>query len=198
MWRDVQFLPKGGTMVVLAELWLPILVSAVFVFIVSSILHMALPIHKNDYDKMPEEDQVLSAMRDAKVGPGDYFFPFACGKEMASEVNKKKFALGPVGFMTVRPNGPPAMGKALVQWFLLTIFMGILVGYVTGVTCGPGTDYLRVFRISGAVALIGYAASVPSESIWKGTKWSTSLKMMFDGAIYSLVTAGVFGWLWPS
>ncbi|MBD3867972.1 MAG: hypothetical protein IFK94_07600 [Acidobacteria bacterium] len=185
-------------MVTLFELWLPILVSAVFVFIASSIIHMALPIHKNDYDKLPDEDRLLSAMRDAKVGRGDYFFPFACHKDLNSEETKKKFSLGPVGFITVRPNGPPAMGKALVQWFLLTIFMGVLVGYVTGVTCGPGTDYLRIFRISGAVAFIGYVASVPSESIWKGTKWSSTFKMMFDGAIYALVTAGVFGWLWPS
>ena len=185
-------------MVGLVELWLPIVVSAVFVFVVSSIIHMALPIHKNDYDKLPDEDNVLSAMRQAKVGPGDYFFPFACHKDMAQEESKKKFGLGPVGFMTVRPNGPPAMGKVLVQWFLLTIFMGILVGYVTGVTCGPGTDYLRVFRISGAVAFIGYSACVPAESIWKGVKWSSTLKMMFDGAIYALVTAGVFGWLWPN
>jgi hypothetical protein len=117
---------------------------------------------------------------------------------MNSEDSKKKFDLGPVGFMTVRPSGQPAVGKALVQWFLLTLVMGVLVGYVTGIACGPGADYLRVFRVSGAVALIGYAACVPSESIWKGTKWSSTFKMMFDGAIYALVTAGVFGWLWPS
>ncbi len=32
----------------LTELWLAILLSAVFVFIVSSVIHMALPVHKND------------------------------------------------------------------------------------------------------------------------------------------------------
>ena len=37
----------------LAALWLPILLSAVIVFVVSSILHMALPFHKNDYRQLP-------------------------------------------------------------------------------------------------------------------------------------------------
>jgi hypothetical protein len=28
-------------------------------------------------------------------------------------------------------------------------------------------------------------------------KWSATLKNMFDGLLYALVTAGTFGWLWP-
>ncbi len=36
-------------MVALQALWLPILLSAVIVFVGSSIIHMALPWHKNDY-----------------------------------------------------------------------------------------------------------------------------------------------------
>ncbi len=42
-------------MAFLTELWLPILLSAVFVFIVSSIIHMALPIHKGDYGKLTNQ-----------------------------------------------------------------------------------------------------------------------------------------------
>ena len=40
-------------MVSLAALWLPILLSAVIVFIASSIVHMAMPWHKNDYPRIP-------------------------------------------------------------------------------------------------------------------------------------------------
>jgi hypothetical protein len=35
------------------------------------------------------------------------------------------------------------------------------------------------------------------DSIWYGRKWSTTLKLMFDGLVYALVLAGTFGWLWP-
>ena len=40
-------------MVPLAALWLPILLSAVIVFVVSSLIHMVLPWHENDYVRVP-------------------------------------------------------------------------------------------------------------------------------------------------
>ena len=56
-------------MAFLADLWLPILLSAVFVFVASSVLHMVLPIHKGDYKKPPGEDAVLESMRDRASRP---------------------------------------------------------------------------------------------------------------------------------
>ena len=49
-------------MVPVTALWLPILLSAVIVFVASSILHMVLPIHKSDYRKLPEEERVRDAL----------------------------------------------------------------------------------------------------------------------------------------
>ena len=43
------------------SLWLPILLSAVFVFLLSAVIHMALPWHKNDFKKMPDEDKIRAA-----------------------------------------------------------------------------------------------------------------------------------------
>ena len=64
-------------MVPITALWLPILLSAVIVFIVSALIHMALPIHKSDYRKLPDEERVLDALRSAGVTPGRrYHFPF--------------------------------------------------------------------------------------------------------------------------
>ena len=34
-------------------------------------------------------------------------------------------------------------------------------------------------------------------SIWYRRAWSTTIKAMIDGAIYALLTAGAFAWLWP-
>ncbi len=61
-----------------------------------------------------------------------------------------------------------------------------------------GADYLTVFRIAGTIAFLGYAGSTATESIWKGQPWSTTFKHIFDGLVYSLLTGGFFGWLWPS
>ena len=47
----------------IVTLWLPILVSAVIVFVVSSIIHMVLRYHSGDYRQLPSEDEVMDALR---------------------------------------------------------------------------------------------------------------------------------------
>jgi len=185
-------------MVPITALWFPILLSAVIVFVASSVIHMVLPIHKSDYRKLPEEDRVLDALRAAGVTPGSvYHFPHTTHKEMKSPEAVERFKRGPVGLLTVIPSGPPAMGKFLGQWFLYCVVIGVFVAYLTGRTLSPGTRYLEVFRVAGTTAFLGYAAAQIQDSIWKGQTWSVTFKHVFDGLIYGLLTAGTFGWLWP-
>ena len=181
----------------LTALWLPILLSAVFVFVVSSILHMAIPHHKADHKGLPGEANVLAAMRAESVPPGDYMFPFCNSmKEMGSEEMLAKFEQGPVGFMTVY-SGPPAIGKSLLQWFLYSLLISVFAAYLTNLAHAPGTDAMAVFRTSGTVAVLAYAtASIPN-SIWKNLAWGTTMRFVFDGILYGLATGAAFGWLWP-
>lgn len=186
-------------MVSMTELWLPILLSSVFVFIVSSIIHMVTPIHKGDFKKMPGEEKVLAEMRAQGLRPGSYAFPCCESmKDMGSPEMTAKCKLGPVGFMTVVPNGPCNMGKSLVLWFLYSLLIGVFVAYVATLGLNRGAAYMSVFRLAGTVAIIGYAVGGLPESIWKGQKWSITLKFVFDGVLYGLVTGGTFGWLWPA
>lgn len=185
-------------MVTLGSLWLPILLSAVVVFIASSIIHMALPIHKNDYRKLPDEERVLDALRAAGVTPGRwYMFPFCTHKEMKSQAVQEKFKRGPVGSLTIRPSGSPNLGKFLAQWFLYCVVIGIFTAYLTGHTLGPGVSYAEVFRIAGTFAFAAYSLALVQDAIWKGENWGVTFKHVLDGLIYGLLTAGTFGWLWP-
>jgi hypothetical protein len=184
--------------VYLTSLWLPILLSAVAVFFGSSILHMVLSYHKSDYSAMPGEDDVRAAMRKESVPPGHYYLPHCVDpKELANPEVKEKFEEGPVAFVTVLPSGVPSMGKPLVTWFVYTLVIATIVAYLTGRTVAPGAEYLTVFRVAGTAALLGFAGAHASESIWKGQPWGITVKHLFDGLVYSLLTAGVFGWLWP-
>ncbi len=186
-------------MVPLTELLLPILLSAVFVFVVSSILHMVIPIHTNDYTKIPGEEKLLEAMRSDNVQPGSYMFPRpATMKDMATPEMIEKFKQGPVGFMTVIPDGPPAMGKNLVMWFIYTIIVGLFVAYIAGLGLAHGAESMVVFRMTAATAILGYAVSAMVESIWRGQRWSITGKFIFDGLCYGLTTAATFAWLWPT
>lgn len=185
-------------MVTIMSLWIPILLSAVIVFIASSILHMVLGYHRSDYKKLPNEESLLEAMRKETLQPGFYPFPYQSGpKEMKSPEMIEKFKKGPVGYVTVIPNGPPAMGKYLTMWFLFCLVIAIFVAYLTGRTMSPGADYLAVFRVAGTIAFLGYGVGQLMDSIWKGQPWSSTMKQVLDGFIYGLLTAGTFGWLWP-
>jgi len=186
-------------MVPLVDLWLPILVSAVAVFIVSSVVHMALPIHKGDMQKLPGEDALLAAMRAQKLAPGSYMFP--CGssmKDMGTPEMIAKLNQGPVGNMNVLPNGPWAMGKSLTQWFVLSLVVSACAAYLAGMVLPGGADLQLVFRITSTAALLGYGLSHVQDSIWKGVRWGISVKFVFDGVLYALATGGVFAWLWPA
>lgn len=185
-------------MVGLDALWLPILLSAVIVFVASSFIHMVLPWRKNDYQRVPDEDKLLDALRPLAVPPGDYFVPRPSNTQ---EINSPEFAekmrKGPVLVLTVMPSGPVPMGKNLVLWFLYSVVVGLFTAYVAGRALPGGSDYLRVFQLAGATAFIGYSVALWQMSIWYRRAWSTTIKATVDGLIYALLTAGTFGWLWP-
>ena len=185
-------------MVELSSLWLPILLSAVIVFIVSSIIHMASPWHKGDYPKLANEDKVMDALRPLALPPGDYMVPRPANREdMRSPEFVEKMKKGPVLMMTVFPGGQTGMVKNLVGWFIYAVVVGIFAGYVAGRALPVGTEYLHVFRFAGVTAFLGYSLALWQMSIWYRRSWNITIKATVDGLIYALLTAGVFGWLWP-
>jgi hypothetical protein len=184
-------------MVPLTELWLPILLSAVAVFIASSIMHMVLPYHRSDYKQLPDEDKILSALRGSSLKRGLYVFPYCTHKDMKSPALVEKQKQGPVGFVTIIPSGPPVMPKFLGQWFGFCLLVGCCAAYLAAHTVPAGDHYRPVFRVVGAAAFLAYGLGSITNSIWKGQPWSVTIKEVVDGVIYGLLTAAVFGWLWP-
>lgn len=186
-------------MVSIVSLWLPILLSAVVVFILSSIIHMALKYHNSDFKKLPDEDKVMDDLRKFNIPAGDYMFPYTTdNKERNSQEFKDKMNIGPMGMLSVFPSGPVNMGSSLTQWFIYCFIVGIFAAYVAGRALEPGAHYLSVFRFAGVTAFVGYGLALMQNSIWYRKSWTATIKSMFDGLIYALFTAGVFGWLWPA
>ncbi len=182
-------------MVSLAALWLPIVLSAVIVFIASSIMHMMLPYHKSDYKKLPDEEAVRGALRG--VPPAIYMFPACDHKNMKDAAIQEKFKQGPVGSIVLRPAGLINMGQFLGQWFAYCLLVGLFVAYLAAHTLPFGAQYLLVFRVVGTAGFLAYALSQLPNGIWGGQPWAVVFKHLVDGVIYALLTAGTFGWLWP-
>jgi len=184
-------------MVPLSALWLPIVLSAVIIFVASSIMHMALPYHKGDYKKLPDEDKVLPTLGATGITRGLYVFPFCTHKEMKSPEAIAKYEKGPVGMMIVFPNGAPFIPKFLGLWFGYCLVIAFFVAYLAAHTVAPGTYYLAVFRVVGTAAFLSFGLGPLANVIWKGYPWGFVLKEVIDGLIYGLLMAGTFGWLWP-
>jgi len=184
--------------VTIMQLWLPILLSSVFVFLVSWAIHMLPLWHRSDYPQVPNEDKFMEALRPLATPPGDYMVPRPANhKEMCSPEHQEKLKKGPVMIVTVLPNGVPGMAGSLVFWFLYVLVVGIFAAYIAGRARPVGTHYLEVFRFVGCTAFIGYSLALWQMSIWYKRACGATIKATIDGLIYGLVTAGTFGWLWP-
>lgn len=177
------------------SLWLPVVVSAVAVWLVSSILHMVLKYHRADHRQLPNEDAVAQVLR---AGPGVYMTPWCSDpSQMKDPAVRKRFEDGPVAILTVMRSGVPNMGKYLGMWFLFCLLVSFVTSYVARNTLDPGATGMEVLRLTGTVAFIGYGFGYFQDSIWKGIPWSNSLRGILDALIYGLVTGLVFRLLWP-
>jgi hypothetical protein len=175
------------------SLWLPVLASAVAAFIAGAVIWMAMPWHKNDWRKTPDEEAVRAALRNCP--PGMYTVPNVDPSDFKNPEVQKKLVEGPQGFITIVPSGLPTMGGKLVMMFAYNLAIAIVCAYMVSRTLEPGAEYLSIFRISGTVAFIAYGMAYIQESIWFGRRWSATLTTFLDALIYSLIIGGIFGWL---
>ena len=180
----------------LSALWLPILLSAVFVFIASSVIHMATPWHKNDYQSVPQEDQVAGALR--AVPPGDYLLPRPRNMEqMRSPEFAERMKQGPVLMMTVMPNGVTAMGGTMAKWFLYLLVVSFIAGGIASHVLPPNADSHVILHTTGMTAFLGFALALWQMAIWYRRSLGTTVRSTIDGLIYGLITGATFAWLWP-
>ena len=182
----------------IAQLWMPIVVTAVLIFVASSLIHMVFKWHNSDYRKFGNEDDVRAAVR-ASTPPGMYIFPHCVDmKDLAGEAMQKKFREGPIGYVTVRPPGPPTMGKQLSLWFIYAIAIAAIAGCLTlgAYPMGRGSAHAAGHMV-GLISFLAYVGGSVQMGIWMGKPWLSVAKDALDGLIYGIISALVFWWLWP-
>jgi len=182
----------------LTALWLPILVSAVIVFVASSIIHMLLPWHKGDYVAVTDEAQVSAALRPFAIPPGDYMIP---RPEKAANMNSPEFRervrMGPNLIVTVLPNLPWSMGRNLTLWLVYCLVVSLFAALALTIALPVGYDHRTVFHLACLTAFLGYGLALWQMAIWYRRSWSATFKSTVDALVYALLTAATFVWLWP-
>ncbi len=185
-------------LVSLTVLWLPILLSGVFAWLASALIHMVAKYHHSDYKQLNNEPEVALALRQSADQPGLYTTPYCSDmKEMGDPVVQQRFNEGPVAILTIMQKGLPAMGKLLIQQLVFFILGAALIAYIATMALPPGAESVHVFHVIFVTAFAIFAwASVPY-SIWFGHPWIITFKYFIDAVIYAAVMGGVFVWLWP-
>ena len=185
-------------MYALPALWLPILVTAVLVFVASSLIHMVFKWHNSDFRKLANEDAVRAAVRAGSPTPGQYAVPHCADmKELQGEELRAKFREGPVALLTIKASGEPKMGGALGKWFLFNLAVATLAAAAALKLVGLDGESHRAAQIVGVLSLAAYGGGGIQNGIWMGKPWGSVAKDLLDALIYAAVTVLVFRWLWP-
>lgn len=180
------------------QILVPILLSAIAVFVASSVFHMISPHHRNDFTRVPDEDGVQEAMRRFSLPFGDYIIPAPPGPNMMKDpVYLEKVNRGPIMVMTVMPNRMGDMGKLMGMWFLYLLFVMALAGHAAQRVLGYGAGNRIVFHTIFLYVFAGLGLALLQNSIWYARKWSTTFKSLLDSLVYAAIAGGIFVWLWP-
>lgn len=179
------------------SLLLPILISAVALFVLTLIIHMT-PWHRGDYVRLPDEDGVMKALRPFNLPPNDYMVPHpGTGEYMKSKEYDAKRDAGPVMIVTVAPLGPWNIGKMMGLWFLFGAVVSGVAACFVGTIIPPGGDRHSVFHHIAVVTFLTYAMGAVPLSIWYNRKWSTTFRNAVDALLCALATGWIFSMMWP-
>ena len=180
-----------------AALWLPTLLSAVAVFILSALVHMVVRWHSNDQVKLPNEDAVANALE--SVPAGDYRLPWADGMEHMKDpayIAKANKAMAIVTVM--RGDMMGSFRNALIQWFIYSLVVSTLAGHIAYGSHHENPEPWHIFHTVALAAWLGYGMAIAQQPIWGGKPWKPAIKSMVDSLFYAAVTGAIFVWRWPS
>jgi hypothetical protein len=186
-------------MVTIASLWLAILLSAIVVMIASFLVWAVLPYHKSDYKALPDEKAVREAFSAQSLPPGQYNLPHLSSREEIQRPEVRlRFEAEPTGFITIAPRGLPSMGKGMFHSWLYYLSVSVVIAFLASGTVPASASSFTVFRVTGTIAWLAFAAGGVPSAIWFGRPWKDVGKQVLDAFIYAVILGGVFGWLWPA
>lgn len=189
----------------LHQLWLPILVCSVVLFICSFLVWAVLPHHKDDWAKLPNEDGVREYLKGQNLPTGAYLFP-KMGKECHSPEGQAKWKAAPAGELRIWKDA--SMAKNMIGTYIVFLIASLLTAYVawhihsgfTGhnVASPMHGEFADRFQIVGTIGILTYCFSFIPNMIWFQAGKRAMINCIIDGLLYGIVTGATFSWLWPA
>ncbi len=188
-------------MSLLLPLWLPILLSAIAIWFISTIASMALPHHKQDWINLPDpptgEDNFMDDLRKRAIPPGNYLFPdFRTPAALKSPKVEQALKQGPVGHLSIWKT-PVTMGDKLLGAFIVHLIVAILIAYLTRLALPTSAPFAKVFQFAATAGILAYSFSSIPSALWFGAYKRTIIASVVDGIVFGLVIGAIFAWRWP-
>lgn len=181
----------------LAGLWIPIVISALAVFTVSSVGRVLVWHRLRNWKALPEEAATVEHLQKSGIAPGLYRFPetHPHNSAEAEESRLHRMNTGPWGTVNIRAR-QPSPGSALVQSLAFCLVTSVFVAYLATLALDPGDEFSEVFQVSGTAGLMAYAFGGVPNAIWLGQSFRSTVMDVVDGVILGLITGVVFAAFW--
>ena len=188
----------------LTQLWLPILVAGLVVWIASAVAWMAIGHHTKDRDPIPDgrEQELMDAVTRLNIRPGSYGFPdfFQCKDKNIPAAERKQamkelYNRHPQGLLRVW--APINMGRNMALTALFYLVTSAVIGYLAWAALPQGTPFAKVFQVVATAGILAYSFAFIPNCIWHGSYTRTIVFRIVDGIVYGLITGAIFAWRWP-
>ena len=182
----------------LVALWLPIVVSTAALFVLSTLLWTALPLHSGDFKEVPEQDALMRELERQGMTRGQYLLPYSSTAEgRRSDEFKERYARGPQALLRVWP-GPASMARNMSLTLAYFFVVSGVIAYAGAVALSPGTAGLDVFQLIATIGLLAFGAGGVLTGVWFAKPARVFLTDFVEALAYATTVGGVFAWLWPA
>jgi hypothetical protein len=162
------------------------LVAGIAFFIWLSVVHLATPLGEVGFRAIPNEAEVIGAIKNTIPNDGFYFFPNAVTPPGSTKEEKKaamnaameKMKTSPTGIMVVAPHGrSPMAARLLVTEFLNDVVQGMLLAWL--ISCSTMTTIGGKIRFALAVGVAASLVTNISYWNWYGFPTDYTVAYMF-------------------
>lgn len=174
-------------------LLLPIILSAIALFVASFVSWMVVRLHKDDWRKLEKEDEFFAKVQELKPAVGSYNFPHCTPENMKDSAMQEKLNQGPCGVMTIFPPGQ-SMGRNLGLTFAHYLGVSFCIGYLATLAFERGAAFGDVFRFVATAGLIAFLAGIIGHAIWFRIR---IIGHLIESIVYALIMGVIFAALWP-
>jgi hypothetical protein len=173
---------------------LTVIISAVVLFFASFLSWMVLQLHKQDWNKIAKEDELMAAVKQCDLPVGSYMFP-RCEShaQMQTPEFQAKYAAGPRGVMTIL--APTNMGQNLGLTFLYFLAVSAGLACLTNIAFPHGAAFLSIFGFVFLAGLMTFLAAMVQNAIWFRPR---IVGHVIESIGYAVLTAAIFAAMWPA